>query len=70
MQVIHNSFRSATIHGMAEKVLCSSEMSEQYSNLLTLLTLALSMPDSTADFERAFSQHNFINTKLRAKLDN
>ena len=48
---MHNRFRSATIQGMAEKVLCSSEMSD----LLILLTLALSMPVSTADCERGFS---------------
>ena len=64
-QVMSNSFRSATIQGMDEEVLCSSEMSEPYPNLLIVLTLALSMPVSTADCKRGFSKHNLI---LRARL--
>ena len=53
---------------MAQKLLPSAEMKEQYPNLLTLIMLAITMPVSTADCERGFSKHNLIKTRIRARL--
>lgn len=67
-QVMSNNFRTCTLQSMAQKLLPSAEMREQYPNLLTLITLAITMPVSTADCERGFSKHNLIKTRIRARL--
>ena len=66
--VMSKNFSSSTIQGMAQKVLTSSEMQEQFPQILKLLTLALTVPVSSVDCERGFSKQNLIKTKIRAKL--
>lgn len=53
---------------MAAKLLPSAEVKEAYPNVVTLITLALTMPVSTAGYERGFSKHNLIKNKIRARL--
>ena len=66
--VMSKNFSSSTIQGMAQKVLTSSEMQEQFPQILKLLTLALTVPASSVDCERGFSKQNLSKTKIRAKL--
>ena len=63
-----NNFRSCTLQTMAAKLLPSAEVKEAYPNVVTLITLALTMPVSTAGYERGFSKHNLIKNKIRARL--
>ena len=65
-QLMSSNYRSCTIQSMAEKLLKSVSIKEDYPNIVTLITLALSLPVSTADCERGFSKYNLIKTKLRA----
>ena len=67
-QLMTSNYRSCTIQSMAEKLLTSNIIKEEYPNILTLITLALSLSVSTADCERGFSKYNFIKTKLRARV--
>ena len=67
-QLMSNNFRATTMQAMAAKLLPSLEMAEVYPNMLSLVTLALTMPVSTADCERGFSKHNLIKTRIRARL--
>ena len=66
--LMSSNFRPCTIQSMAEKLLKSMSIREDYLNIVTLITLALSLPVSTAEFERGFSKYNLIKTKLRARL--
>ena len=67
-QLMSNNFRTCTLQTMAAKLLPSAEVKETYPNMVTLITLALTMPVSTADCERGFSKHNLIKNKTRARL--
>ena len=67
-QLMSNNFRSCTLQTMAAKLLLSAEVKEAYPNVATLITLALTMPVSTAGCERGFSKHNLIKNKIRARL--
>ena len=67
-QLMSKNFNDSTIQGMATKLLCSSEMQEQFPQMLKLLTIALTVPVSSVDCERGFSKQNLIKTKIRAKL--
>lgn len=60
--------KNSSIQGMAKKLLSSIEMQEQFPQMLKLLTIALTVPVSSIDCERGFSQQNLIKTKIRAKL--
>ena len=62
------NFNDSLIQGMAKKLLSSSEMQEQFPQMLKLLTIALTVPVSSVDCERGFSKQNLIKTKIRAKL--
>ena len=53
---------------MAKRLLSSSEMQDQYPQMMKLLFLALTIPVSSVDCERGFSKKNLIKTKLRASL--
>ena len=56
---------------MATKLLSSAEVQEAYPNVVILITLALTMPVSTAGCERGFNKHNLIkNIRARLKTDN
>ena len=63
-----NNFKDSSIQGMAKKLLLSSEMQEQFPQMLRLLTIALTIPVSSVDCDRGFSKQNLIKTKIRAKL--
>ena len=67
-QLMSFNYRPCTIQSMAEKLLKSMSIREDYPNIVTLITLALSLPVSTAECERGFSKYNLIKTKLRARL--
>ena len=67
-QLMSKNFNDSSIQGMAKKLLCSSEMQEQFPQMLRLLTIALTMPVSSIDCERGFIKQNLIKTKIRAKL--
>ena len=67
-QLMFNNFKDSSIQGMAKKLLLSSEMQEQFLQMLRLLTIALTIPVSSVDCERGFSKQNLIKTKIRAKL--
>ncbi len=56
------------LQGMAKKLLGSSEMHDQFPQMLKLLDIALTVPVSSVDCERGFSKQNLIKTKIRAKL--
>ena len=55
-------FRTCTLQTMAAKLLLAAEVKEAYPNI-TLITLALTMPVSTAGCERGFCKHNLIKNK-------
>jgi hypothetical protein len=57
-----------SIQTMASKLLQSDIVKEQYPNLLTLLTISLTLPVSSVDCERGFSKHNLIKTRTRGRL--
>ena len=67
-QLMGNNFRTCTLQTMAANLLPSAEVKETYPNMITLMTLALTMPVSTASCERGFSKHNLIKNKIRARL--
>ena len=65
-QLMGNNFRTCTLQTMAANLLPSAEVKETYPNMMKLMTLALTMPVSTASCERGFSKHNLIKNKIRA----
>ena len=66
---MNNNFKSCTLQTIAAKLLLSAEVKEAYPNVVvTLITLVLTMPVSTAGCERGFSKHNLITNKTRARL--
>ena len=67
-QLMSKNFSNLSLQGMAEKLLCSNEMQEQFPQMLKLLTIALTVPVSSVDCERGFSKQNLIKIKIRAKL--
>ena len=67
-QVMFQNFKDSSMQGMAKKLLCSNETQEQFTQMLKLLTIALTIPVSSVDCERGFSKQNLIKTKIRAIL--
>ena len=63
-QLMFYNFKDSSIQGMAKKLLLSSEMQEQFPQMLRLLTIALTIPVSSVDCERGFSKQNLIKTKI------
>ena len=67
-QLMSKNYRTCSIQSMATKLLQSEISKEQYPNLLTLLTISLTLPVSSVDCERGFSKHNLIKTRIRGRL--
>ena len=55
-QLMSSNFNPCTIQSMAEKLLKSMSTREDYPNIVTLITLALSLPVSTPECERGFTR--------------
>ena len=64
-QLMSKNFNDSSIQGMAKKLLSSSEMQEQFPQMLKLLNIALTVPVSSVDCERGFSKQNLIKTKIK-----
>lgn len=67
-QLMSANFKACSTQAMAAKLLSCADTTEAYPNMLKLVTLALTMPLSTAVCERGFSKHNLIKTRYRARL--
>lgn len=67
-QLMSKNYRSCTVQSMASKLLQSDIIKEQYPNILTLLSICLTLPVSSVDCERGFSKHNLIKTGIRGRL--
>ena len=68
-QMMSKNFSDSSLQGIQKKTLSYSELQEQFPQILKLLTIALTVPVSSADCEQDFCKQNLIKTKNSSKAE-